>query len=89
MKVVSLIALSALAAPVAAQTPLPHKLVLAWSVGGVTVVDYPSASRCAAAKRAVDEERQRRISEAEDRAAQSGATLVGSPWVVSGFCIPG
>lgn len=89
MKAVLLIALAALAAPASAQMPLPHKLVLTWSVGGITVVDYPSASRCAAAKRAVDEERQRRIREAEDQAAQSGATLIGAPWVVSGFCIPG
>jgi hypothetical protein len=72
-----------------AQTAAPYKLVVAWSVGGVTVIDYPNATRCAAALRALEAEAERRQQKAAERAALNGAALVGSPWTVYGVCIPG
>ena len=89
MKAILSFALAALAVPASAQAPAPHKLILTWSAGGITVVDYPSASRCASAQRAVEAEGQRRTEAARVTAEKSGGMIVGSPWIVYAFCVPG
>jgi hypothetical protein len=65
----------------------PQKLVVAWAQGGVTVIDYPTWDRCQRAREAVEKEAERRV-EAARRNARPGMVL-GSPWVVYAFCIPG
>lgn len=64
----------------------PQKLVLTWPQGGVAVIDYPSWDRCQRAREAVEFEAQRRT-EAARRNAPAG--VIGSPWTVYAFCIPG
>lgn len=85
------LALLALAIPTVAvaQSSTPYKLVVAWSQGGIATVDYPSSSRCELARKAVEAERVRRIEDSQKQAAASGGVIVGSPWTVYGFCIPG
>lgn len=66
----------------------PQKLVVTWAQGGVTVIDYPNWDRCQRAREAVESEARRRI-EASRQNAAPGALVVGSPWLVYAFCIPG
>lgn len=88
MKAIGVLAAVLLPAAAVAQAG-SYKLVLTWSQGGITVVDYTSQERCERALRAVEAARLARIAEAERRAAAQGAKLVGAPWTVQGFCIPG
>nr|ART39569.1 J441 [uncultured bacterium] len=78
-----------LLAAVAAAQPAPYKLILAWSQGGVTVIDYPSAARCEQARTIVDAERDARVEGAKRRAAAQGGVLTGAPWNLYALCIPG
>lgn len=65
-----------------------YKLVIAYSEGGVTTVDYPSKARCDAARTVVMAERQRRL-DASKASLMPGQVLVGSPRIPEAFCIPG
>lgn len=67
----------------------PQKLVLTWAQGGVIAIDYPTYDRCQRAREQVEIEAARRASEATKRAKDQGGVLVGSPWSVYAFCIPG
>lgn len=75
-----------------AQQAGSSKLVLTWSQGGITTIDYPTQARCRAAADAVQAEADRRLVDSQRRAqdrAQQGIMQTGGPWVVYGFCIPG
>ena len=75
-----------------AQQAGPSKLVLTWSQGGITAVDYPSQARCRAAADAIRAEAEQRLADsqrrAQERAAQ-GVVQISGPSLVTGFCIPG
>lgn len=65
----------------------PYKLVIVWYQSSLTVIDYPSAARCEAARKAVMDEVKRRNEQA-DAEMPPGAVRIGrSP--NSAFCIPG
>ena len=86
MKALIPLMLVAVSAPALAQTG-PYKLVITWYQSSLTVIDYPSATRCEAARRAVIEEAKRRSDQA-DADAPAGSIKVGrSP--NGAFCIPG
>ena len=75
-----------------AQVAGPSKLVLTWSQGGITTIDYPTQNRCRAAADAVQAEADQRLADSQRRAqerARQGIIQTGGPWVVYGFCIPG
>lgn len=84
-----LLGLALIVSTASAQPGIPYKLVLTWSAGGVTVADYPSAARCAAAQRALEAEAERRKQRAQEQSERSGGMIVGGPWIVYGVCIPG
>jgi Skp family chaperone for outer membrane proteins len=85
---VKMLALALLATPaVTFAQSAPFKLVITWVDAGVVVVDYPSAARCDAARKAVQAEVDRRSRESA-QALPPGAIVVGkSP--NGAFCIPG
>ena len=85
--VIALLAL-AVSAPAVAQSGA-YRLILTWSQGGITTVDYPSAARCEMARRAVEAEREARITAAERRSAAQGGIMTGAPWTIYALCIPG
>lgn len=84
----ALIGALAIASPAQAQQAAPYKLIITWAQGGVAVVDYPSANRCEKGRSAVEQEAERRASQAP-RQLPGGGMIIGSPWVAYAFCIPG
>lgn len=90
MKIFAIVALMGASLPISAsaQQPAPYKLILSWAQGGIIAVDYPSKSRCDRAMSAVENERDRRIDGAPKQ-LPDGGIIVGAPWVVYAFCIPG
>lgn len=65
-----------------------YKLIVAYSEGGVTAVDYPTKARCETAREAVQSEARARIARSNANLAP-GAILVQGPRVPDAFCIPG
>lgn len=81
-----------LAMLLAAQTPgdaNSWKLVVSWSQGGTTVIDYPNEQRCRRGQAAIEQEAQRRQNESSGRPTPNGGVIVGTRWTIYGFCIPG
>ena len=74
--------------PANAQTT-PYKLVILWGNSGISVVDYPSAARCDAARQALDrrKERERELRKVEK--LPGGGMIVPAPWQMEMVCIPG
>ena len=88
MKSALMIALLAVAVTTSAQAQaLPYKLVITWNQSGIVVVDYPSASRCEQARRAVEDEVQRKVRETL-ASLPEGSKVIGKP-TNGAFCIPG
>lgn len=64
-----------------------YKLIIVWYQSSLTVIDYPSAARCEAGRKAVLDEIRRRQAQA-DADAPPGSVIIGrSP--NGAFCIPG
>lgn len=77
-----------LAAAMSPSTPHHYKLVITYSPGGVTVIDYHSLRECEVAKRELDRDTQRRVEDSQRRTPPGGVTI-GTPYHLTGVCIPG
>ena len=66
----------------------PAKLIVTWYQSNVTVIDYATAARCEAGRKAVQMEADRRSQQAIAEARSSGGQIIGSS-PNGAFCIPG
>lgn len=67
---------------------MPYKLIITWHQSNITVIDYPSAARCEAARLAVLAEVERRGAESRANAERIGGQIIGGT-PNGAFCIPG
>lgn len=64
-----------------------YKLIITWYQAGMVVVDYPSAARCEAARRAVEAEVAKRQRETVANLPPGG--IIFGTSANGAFCIPG
>lgn len=76
------------AAPAIAQ-PTPYKLIILWGSTGIAVTDYPSASRCEAARAALQRRKEVEVRERGPKPLEGGGVLYSPPWQMELACIPG
>ena len=83
-----LILLAIAQASSASAQSVPYKLVITWYQANLTIIDYPNAVRCDAARLAVVAEAERRAEKARAEAERGGGQIIGSS-PNGAFCIPG
>ena len=80
--------LAVFAMPAFAQSA-PFKLVILWGDSGVSVVDYPTAARCEAAKAALERRKDQEIEKRKPERTPGGGLIIPRPWIMETICIPG
>lgn len=66
----------------------PFKLVILWG-DAVTVVDYPTAARCEAAKAALERRKEQELEKRKPEFPPGGGIIMPRPWIMEMICIPG
>lgn len=79
-------ALAVLPSAALAQTG-PYKLIITWPQSDITVIDYPSQSRCERGRKAVEAEAARILRESLATMPHGRQVASRSPY--GAFCIPG
>lgn len=67
----------------------PFKLVILWGDSGVAVIEYPTATRCEAAKAVLEHRKAQELEKRKPEFPPGGGIIVPKPWVMEMICIPG
>ncbi|PKP64685.1 MAG: hypothetical protein CVT85_09855 [Alphaproteobacteria bacterium HGW-Alphaproteobacteria-7] len=89
MRLATLMATFLLAATPANAQSVPYKLILIHGENGITVIDYPSAARCEAARSAIQRIVDQENKGKEPQILPGGGVIFPTLLIMKAYCIPG